>query len=133
MVDFNETLLHVAILNLDKHAWIFSRLSIASADDKQHLSEVQFIALVGFSLLEKYPTFGAETKQSYQESQKSQGAESTQFLVLIPITSRSIPILSSHLRLGLPKDFFPVGLPVKILEAFYPPPFWLRTLLISIF
>ena len=28
--------------------------------------------------------------------------------------------LSSHLRLGLPKGFFPVGLPVKILKAFLP-------------
>ena len=36
---------------------------------------------------------------------------------LIPISSRSIQILSSHLRLGLPKGFFPVGLPVKIFEA----------------
>ena len=36
---------------------------------------------------------------------------------LIPISSRSILILSSHLRLGLPKGLFPVGLPVKILKA----------------
>ena len=34
-------------------------------------------------------------------------AESTQFLVLIPISLRSIPILSSHLRLRLPKGLFP--------------------------
>ena len=34
----------------------FFRLSIASVDDKQHLSEVVFSALVGISLLEKYPT-----------------------------------------------------------------------------
>ena len=31
---------------------------------------------------------------------------------------RIILILSSNLRLGLPKDLFPVGLPVKILKAF---------------
>ena len=31
---------------------------------------------------------------------------------------RPILILSSHLRLGLPKGLFPVGLPVKILKAF---------------
>ena len=30
---------------------------------------------------------------------------------------RSILILSSYLRLGLPKGLFPVGLPVKILKA----------------
>ena len=34
----------------------------------------------------------------------------------IPISSRSILILSSHLRLGLPKGHFPVGLPVTILK-----------------
>ena len=33
---------------------------------------------------------------------------------LIPISSMSILILSSHLRLGLPKGLFPVGLPVNI-------------------
>ena len=40
----------------------------------------------------------------------------TQFL-LIPISLRSILILSSHQRLGLPKGLFPVGLPVKIVKA----------------
>ena len=43
--------------------------------------------------------------------------EPNHFLVLMPISSRSILILSSHLRLGLPKGLFPVGLPVKILKA----------------
>ena len=32
-------------------------------------------------------------------------------------SSRSILILSSHLRLGLPKDLFPVDFPVKIVKA----------------
>jgi hypothetical protein len=40
-------------------------------------------------------------------------AESTQLPTMIPISSRSILILSSHLRLG-------VGLPVTILEALLP-------------
>ena len=31
---------------------------MASVDGKQHLSKVNFSALIGFSLLEKYPTFG---------------------------------------------------------------------------
>ena len=35
-------------------------------------------------------------------------------LVLIRISLRSILILSSHLRLGLPKGMFPVDVPVKI-------------------
>ena len=39
-----------------------------------------------------------------------------QFLVLIPLSL----ILSSHLRLGLPKDLFPLGLPVKILKVVVP-------------
>ena len=47
-------------------------------------------------------------------------AESTQFPALIPISSRSILILSSHLRLSLPKGLFPVDLPVKILKALLP-------------
>ena len=34
--------------------------------------------------------------------------------------SRSILMLSFHLRLGLPKGLFPVGLPVKILKALLP-------------
>ena len=44
----------------------------------------------------------------------------------IPISLRSILILSSYRRLGLPKSLFPVGLPIKILKAlltfpkFYP-------------
>ena len=38
-------------------------------------------------------------------------------LVLMTISLRSILILSSHLRLGLPKGLSPVGLPVKISRA----------------
>ena len=41
-------------------------------------------------------------------------------LPLISISSRSILILSSHLRLGLPKELLPVNLPVKILKALLP-------------
>ena len=47
-------------------------------------------------------------------------AKSTQLLALIPISSRSILILSSNLRIGLPKGLFPVGLTVKILKALLP-------------
>ena len=38
-MDLNEARLHEATLNLNTHTWIFSHLSIASVDDKQHLSE----------------------------------------------------------------------------------------------
>ena len=41
-------------------------------------------------------------------------AESTQFLVLIHISLRSILISSSHLRLGLIKGLFPVSLTNKL-------------------
>ena len=36
---------------------------------------------------------------------------------LIPISLRSILILSFHLHLGLPEGLFPVGLPAKILKG----------------
>ena len=42
------------------------------------------------------------------------------FSELIPISLRSILILSSHLRLDLTKGIFPVGVPVKILKALLP-------------
>ena len=57
LVDFNEASLYEATVNLHTHTLTFSRLSIASVDGKQHLSEVVFSALVGFSLLENYQTF----------------------------------------------------------------------------
>ena len=38
----------------------------------------------------------------------------------MPISSRFILILSSNLRLGLPKGLFPVGLPTKILKTLLP-------------
>ena len=50
LVDFNEACMHEVTLNLYMHAWIFSCLSIASVLAKQHLSEVVFSALVGFSM-----------------------------------------------------------------------------------
>ena len=43
--------------------------------------------------------------------------EPNQSIVLIPTYLRSILILSSHLRLGLPNGLFSVGLPVKILKT----------------
>ena len=45
-------------------------------------------------------------------------AESTQFPALIPISSKFILILSSHLRLDLLKGLFPECLPVKILKFY---------------
>ena len=53
-------------------------------------------------------------------------AESTQFPALMPISSESILILSSHLRLGLPKNLWKR-------KHSYVPPFWLHAHPISIF
>ena len=50
LVDLNEAPLHEATFNLHSNTCIFSRLSLSSVDGKQHLSEVEFSALVGFSL-----------------------------------------------------------------------------------
>ena len=49
-------------------------------------------------------------------------AESTQFLVLTPISLGSILILSSHPRLVLSKGLFHLGLSVKILKPLLPSP-----------
>ena len=46
--------------------------------------------------------------------------EPNQQNAFIPISSSTILILSSHLRLCLPKDLFPEGLPVKIFKALLP-------------
>ena len=47
-------------------------------------------------------------------------AESSQFLILTPISLNSILILSSNLLLGLPKSLFPAGVHVKIMKALLP-------------
>ena len=46
-------------------------------------------------------------------------AESTQFLVLIPNSLRSILILSSYLCLGLPKGVFPTGVHSSLKDALF--------------
>ena len=50
LVDFNEAHLYKATLNLHTHMLIFFSPINMSVDGKQHLSEVRFSALVGFSL-----------------------------------------------------------------------------------
>ena len=51
---------------------------------------------------------------------KGYPAESTQFLVLMPIYLTSILIFYSHLRVDRPKGLFPICLPSKMLKAFLP-------------
>ena len=63
---------------------------------------------------------GCSMPYSQGLSNNSYPEPNQQFPALTPISSSSILILSSHLRLGLPKGLFPVGLPVKILKAFLP-------------
>jgi hypothetical protein len=53
-MDYNLARLHEPTLILSAHAWIFSRLSIASVAGKQQLSEVVCSARVGFSLQGKW-------------------------------------------------------------------------------
>ena len=50
LVDFNEPHMNEVTLNLLTHTGIFYRLSIASVDGKQHLSEAVFSVFGGFSL-----------------------------------------------------------------------------------
>ena len=57
----------------------------------------------------------------------------TQFLVLIPISLRSILILSSHLRQGLREGLFPAGVLLKFWKHSCLLPFWLYGLPISVF
>ena len=54
LVDFNEARMYETTMKLHTNPWILSRLSLASVDGKQHLSEAVFSALIGFSLQGKW-------------------------------------------------------------------------------
>ena len=56
------------------------------------------------------------SKQIQIQIQSLSWSESAQFRVLVPISLRSILILSWDLRLGIPKGLFPVGYLFKILK-----------------
>ena len=84
LVDFNKPRLHEVTLNLHTHACIFSRLSIASVDRKQHLSEVVFSTLVGFSL------YSTSTDHRVKQSPKSTtGMSSIAYVMLCGARDRS--------------------------------------------
>jgi hypothetical protein len=76
---------------------------------------LQFVIFTANSMAYGKRRFNGAFAKALQESPS--GAESTQFLILIPISLRSILILFSHLRLGLPKDLFSVHIPVKSLKV----------------
>ena len=67
-----------------------------------------------------YEPGGSMSHSQGLSSNPSPEPKQTQFLVLIPISLRSILILSSHLHLGLPKGLFPADVPVKTLKAHLP-------------
>jgi hypothetical protein len=56
-------------------------------------------------------------------------AKSIQFIPSHPTSQRSILILSTHLRLGLPSGLFPSGIPTNILYAFL----WMLEGLLNVF
>ena len=91
LVDFIEVPLHEVNLNLHTQALIFFRLSIASVDDKQHLREVVFSALVGFSLLGKYPTFRWGTARTHKNVyiKRIRSLANCRSLVFLPKKSQS--------------------------------------------
>ena len=57
--------------------------------------------------------YGLTNPMTYETRRFNAGIHNLYFL-------KSILILSSHLRLGLPKGLFPIGVPVKILKALLP-------------
>jgi hypothetical protein len=82
--DSNEARLREGTLNLNTHAWIFPRLSIALVDGNQHLSEVVFSVLVTFSL------YTTSTHHSVKRSPKSTiGMSSVAYVTLCGARDRS--------------------------------------------
>ena len=84
LVDFNEASVHETALNLDRHSCILSCLSVSSVDGKQHLSEVEFSALVKFSL---YTT--STHHRVKQSPQNTTGMSSVAYVMLCGARDRS--------------------------------------------
>ena len=75
--------------------------------------------------------FNAAITRALQQSLS--WADSTQFLVLIQVSLKSILILSSHIRLGGPKGLLRVSVQLKFWKHFYLLPFCLHDMSISSF
>ena len=84
-------------------------------------STVLFEKLTGFQLVKKFPPFYGTrrfiTTFTTARQLPLSRASSIQSMLSHPTSWRSILILSSHLRLGLPSVFFPIGFPTKTLNT----------------
>ena len=82
--------------------------------------------LTGSKLVNNFPTFygtlGFITTFTSTHHLSLSWASSIQSIPLYPTSWRSILILSSHLRLGLPGDLVPSGFPTKTLYTSFPSP-----------
>ena len=90
-------------------------------------SRVLLEKLTGFQLVKKFPAFYG-TRRFITAS----WASLIQSIPPHPMSWRSILILSSHLRMGLPSGLFPSGFPTKTRYT-SPPPYALHALPISFF
>ena len=83
--------------------------------------------LTGLQLFKKFPAFHVTrrfiTALTSARHLSLSWASPIQSTYLHPTSWRSILILSTHLRLGLPSGLFPSGFPTKTLHAPSPPPY----------
>ena len=98
---------------------------------------VLFEKLTGLQLVKKFPAFHGTrrfiTALSSVRHLSLSWANPIQFTYPHPTSWRSILILSTHLRLGLPSGLFPSGFPTKTLYTTSPPPYAPHALPISFF
>ena len=93
--------------------------------------------LTGLQLVKKFPAFHGTrrfiTTLTRVLHLSLSWASPIQSIYPNPTSWRSILILSTHLRLGLPSGLFPSGFPTKTLYAPFPPPYVPHALPISFF
>ena len=93
--------------------------------------------LTGLQLVKKFPTFHGTrrfiTALTTVRHLSLSWASPIQSIYPHPTSWRSILILSTHLRLGLPSDLFPSGFPTKTLHTPSPHPYAPHAQPISLF